>query len=506
MCARGMVGRRGASRVVMSTDQRHTVVAEGNEIIIFLEADDDVGSVRTKLEHVRGRRVALVVPPYTAALRRGIAVRLLRRIAEGFAIDLSLVSADGEVQRLAREENVRIFQSVRAFRRYAERAEREVPEFGQPPASFDKASRLLIAGGSLVAMMLTVLILAFAFIPSAQVTLRPATDSISETIELRADPEARGIDYVGRRVPARAIYDRVEGTDQVPVTGAGNPGEARAQGRVTFTNRSGQEVAIPAGTIVLTPQGVKFVVTQEAHLPPAAGAWTRADIRAVDPGPKGNVARGLISQVEGPLARQITVFNEESTTSGSPGDTGTVTDADRKRLHDQLYERLSTEAIAKLQAAVRSDETLPPQTVKLVTLEESYDRRVGEQARALNVRMEVRVNGTAFELADVNNLAERAWQPRLRTGFAIVPDSVRLLPPEIARLEGDVVVLHLRVEGIAAARINTEQVADAVRWRRPTNAVDALARIFVLAEQPQVVVEPGWASRAFRVHVVVKNQ
>lgn len=490
----------------MSTDQRPAVIVQGDDVIIYLESQDDVGTVRAKLERVRGRRVALVVPPITAALRRSIAVRLLRRIAEGFAIDLSLITADGELQRLAREENVRLFHSVRSFRRYAEHAGQEVPAPDRASAGFDRASRLLIAAGSLVAMMLIVLILAFAFIPSATVTLRPATDAIGETIELRADPEARSVDYVGRRVPARAIYDKVEGTDQVPVSGAGRPGESRAQGRVTFTNRTRQEVAVPAGTIVLTPDNVKFVITEEAHLPPALGAWTRADIRAVDPGAKGNVARGRVSQIEGPLAQQVAVFNEEPTASGGIGDAGTVTNADRTRLRDQLYERLSKEAIAKLQAGLRGEETLPPQVVKLLTLEENYDLRVGEPAKALNLRMEVRVNGTVFELADVNNLAQRVWQPRLRTGFAIVPDSVRLMPPEIARVEGDVVLLRVRVDGVAAARVDPQQAAEVVRWRRAPNAVDELARTLVLADQPRVVIEPGWANRAFRVQVVVKNQ
>jgi hypothetical protein len=298
----------------------------------------------------------------------------------------------------------------------------------------------------------------------------------------------------------------VEGTDQVPVTGAGQSGQAKAVGRITFTNRSREEITISAGTVISTPEGVQFVTEGVAQLAPAVGAWGKTDIRAVEAGPRGNVPRGRISLIGGPLAQKVAVFNEEATASGAPGDMGSVTEGDRKRLRDQLYDRLSKEALAKLSAAVQDGETMLPQVVKVDVLDESYDRRVGEQARALNLRMEVRVSGTAFEQADVDNLAQRAWQPKTPTGFAIVPDSVRFLPPEVVRAEGEEIVLRVHVDGVAAAQISEERALAAVRWRPVPAAMAELERTFILAEPPRVTIDPGWAKRAFRVSVAIRNQ
>ncbi len=162
--------------------------------------------------------------------------------------------------------------------------------------------------------------------------------------------------------------------------------------------------------------------------------------------------------------------------------------------------------MANLQAGTKQNETVLPQTVKLDVLEESYDRRVNEPAKALNLHMVVRVRAAGFEMDDANNLAQRAWQPTVRPGFGIVPDSVRLLPPEVVRAEGEVLLMRVRVDAVAAALVSEQQVTDAVRGRRAPDALNELGRILLLAEQPQVMIEPGWANRAFRVHVVVKNR
>jgi hypothetical protein len=370
----------------------------------------------------------------------------------------------------------------------------------------DPVTKKIVVIGGLVAVVLVLLIIAFGVVPSASVTLRPSTQAIGETVEMRADPDVRSIDYVGRRIPGRSIFEQTEGTDQVLVTGVSPTGGGRAQGAVRFTNGTAKAVTVPAGTTVSTRDGVKFVVLADVPLPAELKAWKQADVLAVDTGVKGNVPRGSVAFVDGPLAQQVDVFNEEPITGGGGGGASLVSEADQRRLHDQLYDRLSKEALAKLQADTKRNETVLAQAVKLDVLEESYDRRVNDPAKALNLHMVVRVQAAGFDVADANDLAQRSWQPNIRAGFGMVAGSVQLLPPEVVRWEGNVIVLAERVNAVSAALVSEQQAMDIMHGRRAPEAASELARIFMLAELPKVVIEPFWASRAFRVHVVIEDR
>jgi hypothetical protein len=118
---------------------------------------------------------------------------------------------------------------------------------------------------------------------------------------------------------------------EFPATGV-RTSVTRAAGAVQFFNRCPWELVVPAGTLVATPSGIRFVTQGEATVPPTfAGRAGVAEVpvAAVEPGATGNVRGGDITiPLVDPLAWLASVSNPAPTQGGGCTETRFVTAED----------------------------------------------------------------------------------------------------------------------------------------------------------------------------------
>lgn len=473
------------------------------EQIVFLDRFDEVASIRSKLEAVRGDHAAIVVPVGNRALHSPIAVRLVVRQAENLALKLGIVSSDATVRRLFREEGIPAFRTVKAYRDYV--ARQSAPLTRLSSVAQVVRTRIDRTAGVIILILLLGLggLMAYALLPIAIVEVAPVTESVGDAIVIKADPTVKALNVETKQIPARAINIPLESSIQVPTTGRKLMPNARAEGQVTLTNRAAGPVRVPEGTIVRTSDNVRFVITQEVTVPAGSVSATRVDVTAIDPGERGNVDRGKINKIEGPLDQRLAVFNEEPITGGGAREVPIVLAEDKEKAKAALVERMQKEAISKLEAQRRESESLPPHSVSFTVLEEVYDKKEGDQAKVLNLKIVGRASGLIFDGRDVNELIKRVWQPRTRSGYTVPPNTYKVYPPEIVKVDAGVVTFVVRVEGVAVAQINESRIQENVRWKTASEAKLYLVQTLSLAKEPKVTIEPGWASRALRVKVLI---
>ena len=473
------------------------------EQIVFLDRFDEVASIKTKLEAVRAGHVGIVVPVGNKSLHSPIAVRIILRQADNLAINLGMVSSDATVRRLFRDEGVPVFRTVKAYRDYVARQSAPFTRL----SAIVQAMQARIDRTAGIAILLILLFfgasMAYVLLPSATVIVSPVSEAVSDAIVIKADPTLKAVNFDTKEIPARAVNIPLESAIQVPTTGKKSMPKAKAEGQVTLTNSTQGPVTVPAGTIVKTPDDVRFAIPQEVTVPVGATPGVRVDIVAIDPGDKGNVDRGKINKIEGPLDKQLAVFNEEPTTGGGASEAPVVLAEDMAKAKAALVDKMSKEAIAKLEAQRREGESLPQHGVTFTVLGESYDKKEGDQAKVLNLKITGRASGIFFDGRDVNELIKRVWQPKTRSGYVVLPETFKTYPPEIVKVEGGTVTFVVRVEGVAVAQVNEGNIQENVRWKTPTEAKSYLMQTLSLAKEPKVVIEPGWASRALRVKVVI---
>ncbi len=494
----------------------------GMEQIIYLEPGDDITSIRDRLEWARARRVLLVVPPKCRALTSEVNLKLLHRQARDLSMELALVTRNKATKKLAAGLDLPVFSSVQRGQRegwYAgeeevssqraklERVHRQrvasMPSRAQSPlvqqvfafGLFSALVALLIAGALLV-------------VPEARVTLIPATQEVSEAILVRASPDALVTDQEAALIPARVVELVIEGEAHSPTISRRDAPDAHATGTVVFSNKTSQEVVVPMGVSVRTSTGtnIRFTTTETATLESRGRA--EVGIEAVEPGPSGNVDPFTINVVEGSWALQVAVINDKPTAGGNVAQVGVVTQVDKDRLKAMLLQQLQQEAYLRLQDELNEQEFIPPETLTIDVLAETYDKFVGEQADVLGLKMRVAARGTAVPQQEANALVHALLQARVREGYELLPQGLEFRVGDVVNVEGSSVSFIMRASGYLTAKIDPGVVKENIRGKPTSLARSYLRESLPLRAEPVVEVNPDWLGRVpffpFRIRVSIE--
>jgi hypothetical protein len=114
----------------------NTDVTVAMEQIIQLAADDDITSIRSRLEWAEARRVLLVIPGRNETLRNLVNLKILARTADYLNIDLALVTQNLQTRDLAKEAGIKTFASESLAQKSAfvsREAEKLAPQKTAPP-------------------------------------------------------------------------------------------------------------------------------------------------------------------------------------------------------------------------------------------------------------------------------------------------------------------------------------------------------------------------------------
>ena len=295
---------------------------------VHLTSEDTLPAIQAKMRMAQADRVLIVVPP--GLNLSAVELRVLRRDAVAAQVDVALVTTGATLRGLAAREGISTFRSQRRGERARWRRLRgdRIPRAGvgtavttAPPAAglFAKRSPsgfrpatflrayvrrrnpwwavfgltlalLLIFGGMLYALTL--------ILPSATITVAPASEALQVNIPLKAVQDAR-LDAAAGIVPAQALSVQVAGDARTPTTGRSDEPAGKAAGRVVFINRTGREITVPAGTVLSTATGnnVQFATVTDAVLPP--NGRVAASAEALDAGPAGNARAGTVTRCRG---------------------------------------------------------------------------------------------------------------------------------------------------------------------------------------------------------------
>src|SRR5690606_10587453 len=93
---------------------RAAVVPRSQELV-FLDPDDDLGTIRSKLEASTAEEIYVVIPKRSSVLRSPLDYRILARVANELSSETILVTADPSRRRLAQNEGFRTRRSLRTL-------------------------------------------------------------------------------------------------------------------------------------------------------------------------------------------------------------------------------------------------------------------------------------------------------------------------------------------------------------------------------------------------------
>jgi hypothetical protein len=503
--------------------------------VIYLEVEDDMPAIRDLLEGAQAKRVLLVIPKGSRALRDPISLRVLRRYAANLALDVALVTRDGRTRQLAKEEGLAVLSSIGQGRRRRWRtgtprrssAQQAVAarveglrsgrgDIGYGDFAIVWAGRIL---GVLLFVFLLALVLGLAalLIPEAQVTLVPYREVEAVTLEVRADPEQEKPDLEDLIISARILEAEVEQVGEIATVNKRDAPDAPAVGFVTFINQSTTPLEILPGAVVRTSTGttIRFKTITTATLPASIGGTAQAEIEALEPGPVGNVPAATINVVEtASLRGRVRVINEQPTSGGGVRQVGVVTRADMDRLKAQMLQKLQQLAYTELQTQLHEGEFLPDVSMTVEILSEVYDQFLEAEADVLHLQMRILATGTAVDRANANGLALQALKGKIPAEYELKDEQIFFeLDEENVRMEGRSVTFEVTASAPLVVEVDRAAVRSTVAGLTADEAVEALADSFALDAPAVVEIKPDWIKRwewlervpllPFRIQLVV---
>jgi baseplate J-like protein len=480
--------------------RRRKIIPRSQELV-FLDADDDLGTIRSKLESSSAEEIYLVIPRRSSVLRTPLEFRILARIANEMSSETILVSEDGARRRLARQEGFRTRRSLRTLKHLMLGPNQQPPRFVLPDwvplPSLASALSLL---GLLVIAALGLLVV----YPQMHVTIVPQTNAVSRGVDITIDPDSKTDDPSTGTLAADVLNTRVDVAGNLNIPADRTVGRDPAHGEVVITSQRPLPFTLPKGSIVRVDGGPRFSVDQDRPLPPSVPV--RVGITAVDPGTGSNVPAGQITRFDGSGLDGLDVTNQRPTTGGTDRQARLVTDDDVKTLRDKLLKDAQEKGFGQLQQQAGPEQTLVSQTVTINPVQgtEKYDPSPGNEAAELTGSLTATVSATVFRNLAYNDLVGKV----LETSAG--PDSQLTAPVEVKtpgfiRMDGRKVVLRSDASGVLSRDVDAQKITQALRGSSLKDAYAYLERLSGLAEPPVVELTPSWAPRAFRVDVNVRG-
>ncbi|MCA0452825.1 MAG: baseplate J/gp47 family protein [Chloroflexi bacterium] len=420
---------------------------------IQLENADDVASIRDRLSFLRGQRVLLIWPEEGTILTRKLDLVLIQREAMRRAIRLALVTHDAEVVRHARELNISTFETIGAAERgrwkrgrgkvftnrFQRPKEEPIPEDLKEVASriyaeeserekqWRRVRRLIGA----VVFALVAVAIGYVLLPSATVTVTPATRRVETVADITVSPQSLGIDIENRIIPSSPISIQIDDNGTVEATGIQSVEDETAAGSVVFINKTADPVTIPAGTVVTTSAGtpIQFRTTTEANLAGGEGLQIEVPIEALQAsaGLAGNVDSGTINTVIGPMADSVDVRNIAATAGGATRTQRVVTDTDMQTVLAIVKQQLQTRAYVEMQSRLTDKQCIILDTIKIGEERDdwkTYSAQVGDVDDSLTLSMKAVVDAVLVDEQFAQQVVLAQLTQQMQAGEIIKPETV----------------------------------------------------------------------------------
>lgn len=264
-------------------------------------------------------------------------------------------------------------------------------------------------------VLVGILILSFLslyFLVKAEIILTVEPKVIEKSFVFGIDANKNQIDQEKMIIPARSVSVQVEGSKSTAATGKKTIGE-KAKGEVTIFNRTDSLKKILAGTILVSPEKLKFVLNEEIQvasktpdLSSGIDRWgeTKATVTAFDIGAQYNLGTGSLFSFENISATALLAKNQLAFLGGTSRQITVVSKEDQEKLLSDLTKELNQKSRGELGEKITSQENLVLETMTTEIKTKKFDHEVQEEVSDLNLNLTIENRVLVFKKEDLLQL------------------------------------------------------------------------------------------------------
>jgi hypothetical protein len=474
--------------------------------IIRLDGYDDITSACDKLTWGKTGRIVVVWPERGHPLDRRLDLVLLQRRSRELGAQLALVTRVPRVRSYAGELGIPVFRKLEKAERGAWRGGRRKPAPWPERRGFSALRAADPQAGQAEHRILNSLPVRLVFFTLAILAMLGLAASVlpSATVRMALPQTAQKIRWQGQAAPAgrtsaiplHTTEMVVEARETRQTSGQVRAPLLAASGTARFTNLTTLAVAIPAGTVISTggADPVRYETVGTAQAPAGVGESVDVFVRALLPGPAGNLAKNSLTALEGAAGVQLTVSNPAPTSGGTERVYPAPDDADRAALKKSILETLRKAALGQAKAQLPDGAVLigASLTEGEVIDDQSFppDRQPSDR---LEQSIRARYTIDYLEMDDLRKAAAAALDAALPAGYHAAGGPVQVsLAADPLLAAGGAVDWQINAVRQIEPIIPTGEAARLVRGRQVTQAAAALISVYHLAVSPTIQMAPQW--------------
>ncbi|MEK9200937.1 MAG: hypothetical protein AAB909_03115 [Patescibacteria group bacterium] len=290
-----------------------------------------------------------------------------------------------------------------------------LPRFSASPIIILVVILLLVVGSGV----------ALWFLPTSEVSLSLEPKKTEVSFDLLVDPKDIATSS-STPVIAGSILETVASSQKTTdATGSKLVGD-KAKGEVTMINGTTSTRSFPAGTVISSPNGLKFTLDAAVSVASASGT---ADPNSYQPG-KSNVkvtaeAIGTDSNISAGTSFRVGTFstldyvakNDAALSGGTSRQAKAISKTDIDSLKSSLVDTLRTQAQDDLEAKVDEDSQIIGETIVLTTTSEKLNHKEGDIADTVTLELSVKASAVSIASSELDAVVKTQLEPKIPEGF-----------------------------------------------------------------------------------------
>lgn len=354
------------------------------------------------------------------------------------------------------------------------------PKFPKINISF--SGRPFIFAGLSFFVILTLLFLAWWFLPKAAVTIFVAPKKLEDKLTLNLND-----------LPNDLIETSVSGEKSRSTTGTKTVGD-KAKGQVKIQNGTAFPINLAAGTILLSSSDLKFVTTKSASisgaLSPSEPGIAVVDIEAGNIGSEYNLAKDEKFKVGNYPKAEVDATSISNLVGGSSRQISAVAESDRTILKTELLEELTNQAKIKLNEQISSEKIIVDSTITSETEDENFSNKIGDEASTVRLSLSLKFTASSISKSELGNVAKKTLEKRIPTGFVLRDDQIIYDFVENDKPN----TVDVKIIANLLPSVNTEEISKKISGKYPKVAEEYLQSI------------PGFTNAQFRLPSILRGR
>lgn len=468
---------------------------------VYIDQAEEINTVIAQLKGLPEKKIALIIDANNRLLTQKTNLKLLHMYLTKAGKEIRLISDNPAVQAAAAEMQLG-----------ASLDESEVLPVQSTLFKLDKNYICVLTIG--LFFVLTVSALYFSW-PSCTVELTPELRTVRSSLVLEFSPDFK--EASGSKLPARVVEKEISSTLSRAATGKKLIGVSGALGKVILLNEGSGSVALKAGTLVSTVDGVNFLLADNVVVPgrrvesfmgvPVGISAGRAvvSVKAAALGSRGNVPAGAVSCIK---VANLRVVNPAPFKGGEDKEVSVISEGDLLSLEKDVQRKVRERFMQLVKEDLSANYKLLDNSLTLQGIALRYDKNAGEQGDKLTA--EAKGTGRIFLVAnsDLEKSVSQFLQAKAGKSYSLVGQSAEitwnagmLVSPVLYRAEINASRLAEAdlVKGYWRKKLKELPVSEMKKYL--TNSAE-IASFKIIQRRRLILLPEKWQ----RVKIVLKNQ